>query len=167
MSDGSHVILLSNDNQMVFLIKRTDYPVWDITGGGVEEAETPKEAALREAKEETSFEIEISDLIIEYEIVGNNDQVIRKEYLYEGYIKRGEYTPEFTGNIGRWFQVNNLPLSVTKATKRKISDLSKYSSQQNIIIKYKRNFLKDNLHLMILHPIFTIKNLRKILKKSR
>ena len=159
MSDGSHVILLSNDNQMVFLIKRTDYPVWDITGGGVEETETPKE--------ETSFEIEISDLIIEYEIVGNNDQVIRKEYLYEGYIKRGEYTPEFTGNIGRWFQVNNLPLSVTKATKRKISDLSKYSSQQNIIIKYKRNFLKDNLHLMILHTIFTIKNLRKILKKSR
>jgi len=48
----------------VFLVFRSDFPVWVLTGGGIEEGETPQEAAIREAKEETGLDIKKEELVL-------------------------------------------------------------------------------------------------------
>ncbi len=58
--NGSTLILFrDNEKKEVFLVFRSDYPVWGTTGGGIEDGETPKQAALRETKEETGFKVKV------------------------------------------------------------------------------------------------------------
>jgi 8-oxo-dGTP diphosphatase len=54
--------------------------VWNFPGGGIEEGETPEEAAIREAKEETGYEVKIIELLFANE----------KKYNYVAEIIGGE-----------------------------------------------------------------------------
>ncbi len=45
--NGAFLILFKDDlRKEVFLVLRTDYPVWVLTGGGIKPGETPEEAAF-------------------------------------------------------------------------------------------------------------------------
>ena len=54
--------IIFNDEQKVLLCHRRDYDLWNLPGGQVEVGESPWDAVLREAKEETGLEVEISRL---------------------------------------------------------------------------------------------------------
>lgn len=54
--------------------------VWNFPGGGIEEGETPEEAAIREAKEETGYNVKLIDLLF----------ANRKKYTYVAEIIGGE-----------------------------------------------------------------------------
>ena len=43
----------------VLLIKRRDFGVWLLPGGGIDAGESAAEAAVREAQEETGLEVEL------------------------------------------------------------------------------------------------------------
>ena len=47
----------------VLLIKREDFPVWCLPGGMLEEHESIAQAAIREAREETGLEVELTYLV--------------------------------------------------------------------------------------------------------
>ncbi len=47
----------------ILLLKREDFRVWTIPGGGTEAGESPAETAIRETREETGVEIAIDDLV--------------------------------------------------------------------------------------------------------
>jgi ADP-ribose pyrophosphatase YjhB (NUDIX family) len=51
------------DGGKVLLTKREDFEVWCLPGGGIEEGESPAQAAAREALEETGLEVEVTHLI--------------------------------------------------------------------------------------------------------
>jgi len=79
--DGSTVVLFKDDTKKeVFLVFRSDYPIWGTTGGAIEKNETPEEAALREAYEETGFKTKITKYCGTYQLTYN------KLHLYEGRI---------------------------------------------------------------------------------
>lgn len=153
MKDGSTLILFKNDKkEEVFLVFRSDFPIWGITGGGIEKGETPKEAAIREAEEETGFKVK---LIKKVGIYKSNDHT---SHLYEGRVVSGTFKPEYLGCKGRWFKVNKLPSDITKRGREKVIDCLK--SQKGIFIKSNPPLcFWDNIHLLFLHPIGFIKYL--------
>ncbi len=57
----SSVVIIKD--QKILLLKRSDLGVWEIPGGNIEYGETPYNAAIREAKEETNLDIEIKDIL--------------------------------------------------------------------------------------------------------
>lgn len=104
----------------VLLIKRGQPPLlgeWSIPGGVLEFGETVREAAIREAREETSLVVEAQELL------GVFDRVIRDEagrvryhYLLVDFLcRRVEGEPVAAGDAeeARWFspeEVTRLPL---------------------------------------------------------
>ena len=50
-------------NGKILLTKREDFEVWCLPGGAVDEGESVAQAAIREAREETGLEVELTRLI--------------------------------------------------------------------------------------------------------
>ena len=69
----------------VLLIKREDFEVWALPGGTVESGETTAQAAIREVKEETGLDVELSRLVGIYSSPRWHD-VVRA--LLVGMVKR-------------------------------------------------------------------------------
>jgi len=162
MKDGAQVILFKDSRRKeVFLIRRTDVPLWVETGGGMEVGETPIEAAIRETKEESNFNIKLGKLVVIYDLFDKSKKLARKEYIFEGIFVSGKYKPEFQGNIGKWFCVDDLP-DISKATKRRITDvICNLNSSKTIRIISRRETLWDYKFLIVKHPIFVFRFLMK------
>lgn len=50
-------------NGYVLLMKREDFEVWCLPGGGVDDGESVAQAAVREAREETGLDVELTRLV--------------------------------------------------------------------------------------------------------
>lgn len=61
---------------------------WGFPGGGVEENETPEQAAIREAKEETCLDIRLEDFRLES--LPGNSEFYEKSITFIGYPMAGE-----------------------------------------------------------------------------
>lgn len=59
-------ILFSKDRKEILLVQRKDVPVWVLPGGGIDDGESPEEAAVREFWEETGVRVKIVKKIAEY-----------------------------------------------------------------------------------------------------
>lgn len=59
---GVCVSILDNEGKLL-LTKRQDFPIWCLPDGAVEPGESLVEAAVREAREETGLEIEVTRLV--------------------------------------------------------------------------------------------------------
>lgn len=124
MKDGTHVLLFNESNE-IFMIFRTDKPIWDLPGGGVEEGESGYEAALRETEEETGFKVLIHEVPVTY-AYSQEGKPSRLSHVFIGLVVGGEYQPEFEGNVGQWFPFDSesLPLNeVTTKTRMKLTDI--------------------------------------------
>lgn len=51
--------IIVDEQRQVLLCHRTDVDLWNLPGGGVEKGETPRQAVMREVKEETGFDAEV------------------------------------------------------------------------------------------------------------
>ena len=90
-------------NQKVLLVKRRDFPLWDLPGGVVESDELPSEAAIREMYEETGYEVQIDYEFARYIDKTRNDcQHLFKSHIINGELKR---TTTETRDL-RWFSLN-------------------------------------------------------------
>ena len=155
--EGAFIVLFRNDQRNeIFLVRRSDYYIWDLTGGGIESDEDPETAAVREAREETGFRVESVRLIGTYTYLKNNEKILGRTHLFEGMVVSGEFQPEFPGCKGAWFSINKIPMDITKSTRRKINDTINFSGQ---VFNKQASEAKvtDNIHLMLLHPVSTIR----------
>ncbi|RAY15382.1 DNA mismatch repair protein MutT [Actinomadura craniellae] len=56
-------VLVRDENGQVLLLRRTDNGLWTIPTGGLKKGETIRQCAVRECKEETGVDIEITGLV--------------------------------------------------------------------------------------------------------
>ena len=127
--DGSFIVIFKDDSKKeVFLVFGSDMPIWNLTGGGIEDGETPEEAAVRETFEETGFKIKILYKLGIYNSINvKTGEVWNRAHLFEGRVVSGTFIPEFDGCKGEWFAVDNLPIAVKPVTKIRIDDTLNFS----------------------------------------
>ncbi|MER7536346.1 NUDIX domain-containing protein [Streptomyces sp. NPDC097704] len=73
-----------NEAGAVLLIHKTDNGLWALPGGGVDVGESVAEAAVRETKEETGFDVEVTGLVGIYtnpaHVIAYDDGEVRQQF---------------------------------------------------------------------------------------
>jgi ADP-ribose pyrophosphatase YjhB (NUDIX family) len=80
-------VVLVNDADEILLIRRSDNGNWAVPGGGIDLGESVRQAAVREAREETGIECEITGIVGIYSdprhvIVYTSIGEARQEFLH-------------------------------------------------------------------------------------
>jgi ADP-ribose pyrophosphatase YjhB (NUDIX family) len=105
----------------ILLTKREDFETWVLPSGGVEAGESFAQAAIRETKEETGLDVELTRLVGIYSRVGN----ISPGYmiLFAAKPIGGEIKcqPGETIEV-RWFSFEEIPSPLSAGHKRRIKD---------------------------------------------
>lgn len=79
--------VFSPDRTSILLIKRRDVPVWVLPGGGIDAAESPEEAIVREILEETGFTVKVDRLVGDYIPI---NRLSKRTHLFECTILEGK-----------------------------------------------------------------------------
>ncbi len=116
---GARLIIV--DERRVVLVSHWYAPwVWTLPGGGVSRGETPENAVMREAEEETGFKIKsIAGTIGVYTgSMGDRDKVT---VFYTGDFGGSmAITPNLEIMARSWFDMDNLPEEISPANRRRI-----------------------------------------------
>ena len=96
---------------------------WGLPGGRHEPGESIEETAIREAKEETNLDVELGELIGEYEIMSAVGAKQLEVSVFIAVIVGGDLKPN-EGEIAEidWFDPNDLPHPMTDVGPGAIAD---------------------------------------------
>ena len=102
-------VLVVNDQDQILLIRRSDNDNWAVPGGGIELGESMTQAAIRETKEESGIDCEITGLVGIYTdpkhvILYTSNGEARQEFsiVLTARPVRGEPTPSDETSEVRW-----------------------------------------------------------------
>lgn len=111
---GAGAIIIESDR--VVLVKRAHPPIqgqWSIPGGVLEVGEMVREAAIREAREETGLIVEPGDLLGVYDrILRDPEHRVQYHYVLIDFLCRrvgGELQAASDAAEVRWFKREELP----------------------------------------------------------
>ena len=126
------VALFDGDGR-ILLLRRKDNDKWTMPGGTMDFGESLGQCAVREVREETGFDIEISGLIGTYTdpnvLIAYSDGEVRQEFtlVYAGKIKGGELRIDHESKEAIWVSIAdalNLPLADSQ--RRRLQDVAHY-----------------------------------------
>jgi ADP-ribose pyrophosphatase YjhB (NUDIX family) len=119
---GLAVIVAVIEDGKVLLTKREDFEVWCLPGGGVEDGESLAEAGIREAKEETGLDVELTRLVGVYSRLGGGMHDVHA-VLYAARPVGGELRvqPHETIEVA-YFPFDQLPEELLFGHRKRISD---------------------------------------------
>jgi ADP-ribose pyrophosphatase YjhB (NUDIX family) len=108
-------VAVTNDAGELLLIRRSDNENWAIPGGAVDLGESLAQAAIRETKEESGIDCEITGLTGIYNDPGHvllytSNGEVRQEFsiVLTGRAVGGQPTPSSETSEVRWVPVNDL-----------------------------------------------------------
>jgi 8-oxo-dGTP pyrophosphatase MutT (NUDIX family) len=105
----SAVAFIVNEQGEVLLIRRSDNGDWALPGGAHDLGETIEQTAVREAKEESGLDLEITGLIGIYtsphHLIEYGDGEVRQQFSlgFRGRVVGGEITTSSESTEVRWF----------------------------------------------------------------
>ena len=107
-------VFVTDDEDRVLLIRRTDNGLWAIPGGAQDIGEYIAETAVRETKEETGIEVEVTGLVGLYtnphHVMAYTDGEVRQQFsicFRAGYLS-GEPTASSESSKVRWIPHDEL-----------------------------------------------------------
>lgn len=102
-------VVVVNENSEILLIRRTDNDNWTLPGGAMDLGESLTQAAVRETKEETGIDCEITGLVGTYTdpkhvILYTSDGEVRQEFslVFTARAVAGEPTPSDESREVHW-----------------------------------------------------------------
>jgi len=76
--------IVRNDADALLLVHKTDNDLWALPGGGVDPGESVSEAVMREVKEETGLDVEVTELSGVYtnprHVIAYDDGEVRQQF---------------------------------------------------------------------------------------
>jgi 8-oxo-dGTP diphosphatase len=117
---GSYAVIVDErDRLLLALWNETDVPRWTLPGGGVELRETVEEAAVREVREETGYDVALGRLLgVDTLVVSPEERTTDRDRYYKGVrvvfearVVGGELRNEVDGSTdeARWFPLVEVP----------------------------------------------------------
>ncbi len=139
----------------ILLTKRDDFHVWCLPSGGVEEGKSLAEATIRETKEETGIDVELTRLVGVYSRLGGLPDV--HAVLYEAKPIGGELRshPGETIDV-RYFAFHEIPNEMAFAHKQRIADAM--TGVQGVSVRQQIKFAG--------RPAYSRKELLELMKTS-
>lgn len=117
----------------ILLLRRKDNDKWTMPGGTMDFGESLAQCAVREVREETGFDIEISGLIGTYTdpnvLIAYSDGEIRQEFtlVYAAKIKSGELTIDDESKEAVWWSIaDGLSKPLADSQRRRLQDVARY-----------------------------------------
>lgn len=119
-----------NGKGEVLLQRRSDSNLWGFPGGAIELGETPELAAIREAKEETGFDVEVGKLVGLYTdldmVYPNGDKAQSILIAFELRIVGGEMRCDKEETLElKWFSLDEMPALFCKQHEALVCDIRK------------------------------------------
>ena len=114
-------VAVIQDNK-ILLTQRDDFETWILPGGSVEVGESIAQAAIRETKEETGLDVQLTGLVGIYSRLGNflGGHVV----LFTGRSIGGEIKCQAGETIAvKWFPFDKIPSPLSLGHKRRIKDV--------------------------------------------
>ncbi len=118
----SSVVIFNDRREQVVLILREDFHIWGVPGGGLETGESREQAAVREALEETGYQVALERYVGCYQRPQLNDlrHIFRAHIVGGQPLQKGPETLEV-----RWFPVDKLPSRMTPSAGEIVADALK------------------------------------------
>lgn len=108
MKEAAIAIIFNSDKTEVLLVKRRDVPTWVLPGGGIDDGETPAEATIREALEETGTTVKIVRQVAEYTPI---NCLASQTYTFECFVTEGTLITGNETHAISYFPLSALPPS--------------------------------------------------------
>lgn len=119
-SIGVNIAILKTNE--ILLIKREDFEVWCLPGGGLDPGESFALAAIRETQEETGLKVELDNLVGIYSRTSNGklyDHIV----VFAAHPIGGSLQPQVGEALDvRFFNQNELPTDIVTWHRRRILD---------------------------------------------
>lgn len=119
---GLAVIVAVMENGKILLTKREDFEVWCLPGGSVEDGETLAEGAIREAKEETGVDVELTRLVGVYTRMGGGMHDVHAVLYAARPVGGGLRTQPGETIEVKYFPFDQLPGELLFGHKKRIHD---------------------------------------------
>ncbi len=118
----------------ILLTQRDDFETWILPSGGVEDGESLAQAAIRETKEETGLDVELTALVGVYSRISNMPTV--HAVLFTAKPVGGEIKCQAGETIAvEWFDFNEIPSPLSAGQKTRIADA--LSSKSGLAVSQK------------------------------
>ncbi len=124
-------VIIRDSRGRILLEKRSDCKLWGLPGGRIEPGESITDAAVREAREETGFTVQITRLLGVYSEPGerivtfpdNGDVVHLVDILLEGAIVSGQLSCSHESEELRFFDPDGLPTDLAPPSRVPLRDV--------------------------------------------
>jgi 8-oxo-dGTP diphosphatase len=124
---GAFAIITDAENRILWCL-RSDYNIWNLPGGSVENGEAPWDCVIREVKEETGLEIVVEKLIGIYSKPQEHDLV----FSYKCRVVAGDLQINEEAKEIEYFNLDRLPPNIVHKQVARVKDY--FANNQGVVM---------------------------------